>query len=1291
MSYHLPRKTIRFLTVILSILPLLAQTPAGIQAAPPAPEEVVPSPQDAAQVAPAVRSDLAPAAPTVPVDCSATTCPIQASGFSGLDKCVERTNFCVYYTTASVTETEAEWAADQVQLYWDRYVALGFNAPKHSGKLEVYLENTGGCNGGTGWGINYMTTYAGCWDKGNDVVQMTLGHELQHRVQYNYDTSPGAPVQTKFLKEGTARAGQDNWFTNIDHMPSGAAGFTYCAEAASYLASPNTDLSSHWYKSCVWWKWAAEQYGTILTEPERGVDFFEAVYDQNTLGYSSIAAVNHALNVKAPGTSFNDSFKKFAVAAYTKDLSGLPDDSYNILDEDEPGSPGTCGSVPLSDKGAIQVGTDRQWNDQAISKYGMRYYEADVGATCPVISVSFHKDSGPAFYHIVTQDGSTFKTHKQGSGTDWSQAFLNDGVSKVVAIVGSLDTSSQVDVTLGCADPTVDIQLPNQLAPEYVGPYSAPGKFVAQVLVTDGSPTGPVVAGMTNSDFKAEVGGISALVIGGGYVQEQYFLQIQAPAQAANGPYDLEIFLEEPGTSAVLDSDTETDAVIYDSSATDHVLVIDRSGSMGWPTDNPPLAAAQDAANLFIDVMNSAEGLSVVAYNHDIDPDPVDMDFATLGHRTTAETFVNNLTAAGATSIGDGLNEAFRQRTITSTTDNERCLFTLLSDGMENSSLFWSDVSADVIATGCPVMSIAFGPYSDETLMQNIASATGGLYFYNDIFVSSPLAGATQFTADDMALDLGSIYEYAQGRGERRQRLLAEKGIVPFPVVTQTHAVSIDNSISEVLFVLDWNQYIRNGMQLKLRQPDGGVIDSSVLPYTFSDTMTSLHVGWRIPDPDPGQWEMLVTQPGTYQEPLSYQVLASGKSNLTAVLLMPNQLGVGYFTGNLLPIFAFLSSSQPILGAHVMAQVTAPNNMLANVRLFDDGEHGDGAADDGMYGGTYGPINQATPFTPTQEPGVPAPPPANDEGSYRVRLLARGADFQREALGAFSVLEGDDADGDGLPDPFEDEYGVSNPLGDPDVDLLNNSDEYAAGTDPTNSDTDGGGENDWSEVDRHGLDPLDPSDDEVEALDFFHTQPISGGHVLLTYDVKTEYEEMVLYRATSPDGPWVPQTMEPTGAFTDTTVMTGTTYYYLLLGKDDDTTPEPHWSALSSGEPVTPSLDPVPPQAFVLINGGASSTASRDVTLSFEPYEYEPGDPNGFDDITHALISNDPTFAGASWQAIDPYGTVDWQLDGIPGEVANVYVRFRDENDNESVNPEVGMILYEGIPVYLPVVLRQAS
>jgi hypothetical protein len=946
--------------------------------------------------------------------------------------------------------------------------------------------------------------------------------------------------------------------------------------------------------------------------------------------------------------------------------------------------------VDPADGGTIEIGTDASWGNQSVEKYGLRYYEADIGADCPVVSASFHRDfDGPAFYHVVTQDGSAFHTHVEGSGEDWTQAFLNDGITKIVAIAGSLESGSQVDVTLSCADPVIDIKMPNSGAVAYVTPSS---HFLAQVLVTNGSPTGPVVAGLTNDDFTAQVGGADAAVVNGGFIQEQYWLVIEAPA-LPDGTYDLQVTLEEPDTATPIASDTNADSVVYDEDRTDQVLVVDRSGSMGVD-GGEKLEAAQEAANFYVDVTRDDDGLGVVPYNQDVNPAPFDLRVVGGTVRDDAEAFIDGLSAGGMTSIGDGLKEAVNQRG-GSPTGNPRCSFVLLSDGMENADARWSDVMGDVQETGCPVTTIAFGPASDETLMQEIATETGGAFFYNDVYVSSSASALALGTASpaEMALALDDVYEYAQARGEGRQRLLQEEGVVSEKQQKATHQVFVDESISEVVFALDWFSQAYAVLNLSLVTPEGEVIKHTAQPYTFEDYKNG-HVGWRIRKPEPGQWEMMVEYAGSEFGSVPYQVLVSAHSGVTLNLLLPDRLRSRYFTGNRVPIYAFFSGRGPIPGAEVEAWVTAPDGTETYLRLFDDGEHGDGGRRDGFYAGLYTLVNQANLVYPEGEEGQEIP---RDEGGYRVRVRATKERIRREALGGFSVLESADENKNRLPDAFEREYGVSDPGGDPDGDGLNNYQEYRAGTDPNDSDTDDGGENDGSEV-GNGRDPLDPADDQTEGPAYLEVLPWYKGVVRLLYDVRPTYREMYFRRfSRSPVGqsesPLTPAAEQVgklplSGAFTDTTTMSGGVYTYQIWGVDRNGAAS---AVFSSGE-VTAADDPVPPEARLIIDGGAPATGDLEVTISLAPYEQEGEDAGNFDDIAQVLLSNDPAFSGASWQGVGDPATFEtpWLLEAAPGEVAHVYARFRDDARpaNESVGTTVGMILYRGQGVYLPLVMK---
>ncbi|MCP5521327.1 MAG: VWA domain-containing protein [Verrucomicrobiales bacterium] len=1175
---------------------------------------------------------------------------------------MERANFCLYYS-GSITADQANQAADTVEDYWDRYVAdFGFLTPSFSDKLQIKLTVDNDCNGGTSSTSNVMDAWTGCFAE-DEAIQKVLGHELFHRVQYSYDGS-----EVKWFKEGTARAMEDLAFDNIDNWPNAldAVSSSFNKQVNTYLADPNNDITSNGmrYNSALWWKYFTEQFGTVPTEPELGVDALVALWEA-AASSDDLAALNAALGGLSPGMTFDQAFRRFATANWTKDLDGVPDASYNYLDEDQAGNPAPYGPIEPANGGTINLATAATWNNQGLSRYGIRYYEVTPAADCPLVSVHFHRDSGSSeFYQVIAQKGSNFATHVEGSGEDWTQSFINDGITKVVVIAGAESSSAQIDLTCSCANPVLSIQLPNNAATSFVGPAATPGKFLVQVLVTNGDPKGPVVAGLSNSDFKVEVNGVPALVTAGGFIQEQYWLVVQAPAQTADGTFDLEVFLEMPGTTDVIATDTNAASVVYDNEETDYVLVIDRSGSMA---DDEKMTAAINAASFYVDITRNDDGVAVVPYHHDVSPAPFGMDVVDALVKEDAKTFIGGLNPGGATSIGDGLAEALN-RLAGSPTGNPRGSIVLLSDGMENSGQFYADVRADLVASDYPVTTIAFGAESNETLLQDIATDTGGLFFFNDVFVSLPATPAGLSSEDEMELDLGDIYEYAQAQAEDRQRLLRVRGLLPIrPEAPDEYKLIVDETVREAVFALDWAQ--RNvEMRMELVDPDGIVIDDGKLPYSFADFRRG-HLGWRLAKPKPGTWGVRVTHQGGAKDPVPYQVLVSGRTSLTLHLLLPDRLGSRFMTGDPVPLLALLSSNRP-LNAQVEAVVTGPDGSETRVRLHDDGQHHDDQAGDGLYTGVFTRVTRAE-VVNSQEEGQQGTKP-NDEGGYRVRVVATHEKFQREALGSFSVLEGADADRNGLPDSYERRHNIKDPKSDDDLDRLTALDEYRVGTDPNNSDTDSGGEHDGSELE-HGQDPLAPDDDQIVAPSFFTAAP-GVKEVQLHYDVRKEYSQIAVYRSLSSTGPWILRQAElPLNGWYADPAQNGTPYFYRLTAVDR----KEHWTAVIGSEPVTPSDDPLPPESQILINRGARFTMDPEVSLSFIPYDEEGKEQlAAFQDISEVILSNEPHFGSAKWQALKQ--NLAWQLnpETPAGTFAKVYGRFKDSSGNESVGTEVAMILY---------------
>ncbi len=137
-----------------------------------------------------------------------------------------------------------------------------------------------------------------------------------------------------------------------------------------------------------------------------------------------------------------------------------------------------------------------------------------------------------------------------------------------------------------------------------------------------------------------------------------------------------------------------------------------------------------------------------------------------------------------------------------------------------------------------------------------------------------------------------------------------------------------------------------------------------------------------------------------------------------------------------------------------------------------------------------------------------------DLASVSARLIVgarTGGAFVQTEIDNISidVAQGEDLDGDGIPDFWEEQFGVDDPGADPDEDDLTNLQEYNAGTDPNDPDTDGDTLRDGVETATGtylspadtGTSPIDPDSDDDGLADNVET---TGGSFVSAADTGTD-------------------------------------------------------------------------------------------------------------------------------------------------------------------------------------------
>ena len=1223
----------------------------------------------------------------------------------------------VCLTNTPATGTNAFVAIQQTALEGsaDSFTRLGFDrdAAVPSGGLDKIPVNVvwcdgGGCAGGDSLGLSpfLMETAFNLTTRAGDPIAYLVGeHETFHFQQFKYG-GLNDPASA-WVIEGQARMSQDKVCIGanrpsalcFDDVTGGYAG--YVPEINGYLSNTANPINQSAYGAALFWTYVTEKYGTSSPgdATENGINLLVQFWKESAANPNrdGITVLNSALQTLGSPARFRDIWKDFAVANYAKDLATKPA-KYTYADMSQPG--GNYGSVTYVVNQALNLNQQFVRTGETIYPFAAKYYRFQPSANVPLLDIKVNQDSNvPVYYTVlgIKNNGVAFEYNTEGRNLN--QSLLNNAFSDVVIVVAGMESLANYRVSVNGTTPSLAILAPTTANRARVGSITAPEKFrvAVQVLAGDGTP----LAGVDLAQFNFRVGTKDVAadqILTSAKIQDQEWFIVRAPTQDTAGQYDLHV---DYASSTVL-SATQTLAVDYTPrTSADNMLIIDRSGSM----NGAKLDAAKNAARLYVDSWRVGDKIGVISFNETPTQDMALSDWSDSGAntRSTAFTAINGLTAGGGTNIGDSLTMGFANVQTGDPTHDWALI--LLSDGKEQDSSptvpFATAITNISTAPGKrPVIhAIAIGPDADGPKMQNAATATGGTYQ----FVSAPSAVsaagmATNANSVDAAspavisnarLDLDARYRFIASDVIGQQQFFSLVG----PIVGGNDGcaddcdhvtIPMEFSAAEMSLSLSFDGSCAVGGYycdtITLRDSEGNLI-----PVAETDNIR--HWVWRASTPKSGPWDLYIhtTLKGPsaagVDAPLQsdaetihpYLVQSAVKSEATLDVAFPVP-DKDRVSGVPMPIVASFADVAPIVGGFIMATIVTPPGNTYYLGLIDDGNHGDGAANDGIYANTF------------YKTGVAGSD--SGSGSYNVTVNATGNSGvngtvnRQKILGFFIYSSGDD-DTDGIPNEYEHSRCGSNtcldPFGDPDHDNRTNYDEWQDGTDPFNSDSDNGGESDGSEYSRSS-DPRDPADDGGGIPDFEPTWTVAYPGIqqnFVRYVTRPAYQLVQLYQSESLTGTYslLTEVMTPsiTGIYTDTGLTNGQEYCYYAIGIASNGTQ----TAPRTPSCATPSEDPWPPEGGFLINGGASKTASQDVTLNLfasdavSPHLTNTGMPDDLmvppsssaTSVTEMRISNFGDLHDASFE---PFSTTKaWKLNRTSG-LATVYAQFRDETGNVS-------------------------
>ena len=373
----------------------------------------------------------------------------------------------------------------------------------------------------------------------------------------------------------------------------------------------------------------------------------------------------------------------------------------------------------------------------------------------------------------------------------------------------------------------------------------------------------------------------------------------------------------------------------------DVALVLDRSGSMS----GNKITQAKNASSQFVQLLSVGDEVAVCSYSSSASTNfPIT---EITGQQTIEDAVIaiSGISSGGMTSIGAGMQDGQGQLYNCAIPNYNQGML-LLSDGWENTSPMVADILPTIPAE-TDIYTIGFGDGCDEALMGNIAAATGGFYrkAYDD--GSNISAICHEILNAISGQQIIASFSGSIGGGGRE---------------VIEHNVVLDSLCSQVTFNLMW-EHSDSDLDLVLIDPNNNVIDSA---YAASDTTIYFYSYetqefYRIDEPDYGDWTLRIIGVTVPYGTEDYDATVAGFSGIEMQVAFDQD---SYVTGQPIVITSELTvNGIPITNAMVTAEIENPNYTTETIDLFDDGNHDDGVANDGIYGNSYNNTNQGGSYT----------------------------------------------------------------------------------------------------------------------------------------------------------------------------------------------------------------------------------------------------------------------------------------------------------------------------------------